>query len=66
MGRDTNIRGNFARDLWGENIVQKGEELLDAIENASDNSGVGTMIQAAEKAGLTKDAVLGTVSLHIS
>jgi len=45
----------------GESIVQKGEYLLDAIENASENTAVGDMMAVVEKAGLTKDSVLGKI-----
>lgn len=46
----------------GEAIAQKGEGILDAIENASENRAVSDMIEVVEKAGLTKDAVLDKVS----
>lgn len=35
---------------------------MDAIENASENTAVGDMMAVVEKAGLTKDSVLGKVS----
>ena len=45
----------------GEVIAQRGEGILDAIENASENTAVSGMIEVVEKAGLTKDAVLDKV-----
>lgn len=43
----------------GEIIIQRGEHLLDAIENVSENRAVGDMMAVVEKAGFTKDSVLG-------
>ena len=45
----------------GENIAQKGEEILDVIENSSKSKTFGDIIKVVEGAGLTKDAVINTI-----
>ena len=42
----------------GENLVKKGEEVLDAIEGVSGNKVVDDVMQIAEKAGITKDTLM--------
>jgi len=46
---------------YGKNLVMQGERVLDLFENASGNAYVGDVMGLAEKAGLTKDAIIGTV-----
>ena len=58
MDEVTKILDNEDVVRVGEAIAQKGEGILDAIENASGNRAVSDMIEVVEKAGLTKDAVL--------
>lgn len=47
----------------GTSLVQTGEQILDAIEGASENDTFNQMLGVAEKAGITKETVLGQVSL---
>jgi hypothetical protein len=42
----------------GESIVQRSEQVLDAIEGVSANQAVADAIQIAEKAGITKETVM--------
>lgn len=42
----------------GEVFVQRGEEVLDALEGVSSNKVVNDAIRMAEKAGITKDSVM--------
>ena len=42
----------------GATIAQRGEQILDAIETASENKRVGDLMSAVEKAGLTKESVV--------
>ena len=42
----------------GEELVKHGEHVLDAIEGVSGNAVVDEVMQIAEKAGITKDAVM--------
>lgn len=42
----------------GEVFVQKGEEVLDALEGVSSNQAVNDALKIAEKAGITKDSVM--------
>ena len=42
----------------GEVIVQRGEEVLDALEGVSSNKAVNDALRIAEKAGITKDSVM--------
>lgn len=42
----------------GESIVQQSEQVLDAIEGVSANKAVADAMQMAEKAGITKEAVM--------
>jgi hypothetical protein len=43
----------------GERFVKHGESVLDAIEGVSGNRVVGDVMEMAEKAGITKDSVMG-------
>jgi hypothetical protein len=45
----------------GESLVQHSENILDAIEGVSSNKAINDAIQIAEKAGLTKEAVMKEV-----
>ena len=54
----TNVLNNDDVVNTGASIAQRGEQMLDAIENASENKGVSDLIIAAEQAGITKDTVL--------
>lgn len=50
----------------GTSIAQAGEQILDAIENASTNKAFSDVLGAAEKAGITKDSVLDQIeSLNV-
>mmetsp|Transcript_12899 Transcript_12899/g.19346 ORF Transcript_12899/g.19346 Transcript_12899/m.19346 type:complete len:1397 (-) Transcript_12899:25-4215(-) len=50
----------------GTSIAQAGEQILDTIENASTNKAFSDVLGAAEKAGITKDSVLGQIeSLNV-
>ena len=42
----------------GATFAQRGEQLLDAIETASENQAVSHLIDAVEKAGITKESVV--------
>jgi hypothetical protein len=42
----------------GTSLAQTGEQLLDAIENASENKAISNVMGAVEKAGITKESVL--------
>ena len=42
----------------GEVFVQRGEEVLDALEGVSSNKVVNDALKIAEKAGITKDSVM--------
>lgn len=42
----------------GESIVQRSEQVLDAIEGVSANQAVADAMQIAEKAGITKESVM--------
>lgn len=57
----TNILNNDDVVNVGASIAQRGEEILDAIESASENKGVSDLIIAAEQAGITKDSVLENI-----
>ena len=47
----------------GTVIAQTGEQILDVIENASENKALSDVIGAVEKAGITKESVLSQVSI---
>ena len=48
----------------GTALAQTGEQILDAFENASENKALSDVIGAVEKAGITKEYVLGQVSFR--
>ncbi len=54
----TNILNNDDVVNTGAMMAQKGEQLLDAIETASENKTVSDLILAAEKAGVTKESLV--------
>jgi hypothetical protein len=45
----------------GENLVKHGEQVLDAFEGVSGNKMVEDAMKIAEKAGITKDSVMGGI-----
>ena len=45
----------------GVMLAQRGEQFLDAIETASENKTINDLISAAEKAGITKESVVGQI-----
>jgi len=45
----------------GTSLAQTGENILDAIENASENKALSEVMGAVEKAGITKESVLDQI-----
>jgi hypothetical protein len=58
MDEVVNMLNNEKVVAAGESLVQHSEHVLDAIEGASGNKAMTDAIQIAEKAGITKDAVM--------
>jgi hypothetical protein len=58
MDEVVNMLNNEKVVAAGESLVQHSESVLDAIEGASGNKAMTDAIQIAEKAGITKDAVM--------
>ena len=54
----TNLLNNDDVVNAGATIAQRGEQILDAIETASENKGVSDLISAVEQVGITKDTVI--------
>jgi hypothetical protein len=58
MDEVVNMLNNEKVVAASESLVQHSESVLDAIEGASGNKAMTDAIQIAEKAGITKDAVM--------
>ena len=58
MQEITNILNDEKIVAVGENLAVRGEELLDVLENASDNQMINNIVQAVEKAGFTKETMM--------
>ena len=50
----------------GTTLAQTGEQILDALEGASENKALSDVFGAVEKAGITKESVIGQVSAYSS
>eukprot|EP00586_Coscinodiscus_wailesii_P010028 CAMPEP_0172514024 /NCGR_PEP_ID=MMETSP1066-20121228/257245_1 /TAXON_ID=671091 /ORGANISM="Coscinodiscus wailesii, Strain CCMP2513" /LENGTH=1453 /DNA_ID=CAMNT_0013294535 /DNA_START=42 /DNA_END=4403 /DNA_ORIENTATION=- len=61
MDEVVNVLNDEAVVSYGEDLVNQGERVLDVLENASGNKTVEDVLAIAEKAGLTKDAVIGAI-----
>ncbi len=57
----TNILNNDNVVNVGATVAQRGEQILDAIETASEKKGMSDLINAVEKAGITKDTVINRI-----
>ena len=67
MDEVVNILNDDSVVAAGENLVKQGEQVLDAIEGVSGNKVVDDVMRVAEKAGITKDAVMeGIESLDVN